>query len=155
MNVEQLMSREIRTCSPEHRLDCAAQIMWEHDCGIVPIVDDTQRLVGVVTDRDICMAAYTKGRALREIEIREVAMKPTATVSPKDSVRAVEEVMKHHQVRRVVVTDDRHRPVGVVSLNDLARHIGRQPNGVSSEEISSTLAAICHPRTKSEARLTS
>ena len=60
MNVEQLMTTDLRTCSPEDTLDCAARIMWEKDCGVVPIVDGADRVVGMITDRDICIASYTQ-----------------------------------------------------------------------------------------------
>jgi len=71
MNVEQIMTKDVATCGPDDTLNEAARIMWERDCGFVPIAesDPTRRVVGIVTDRDLSMAAYTRrpgfGRARR------------------------------------------------------------------------------------------
>ena len=66
MKVEQLMTKSVATCGPDKSADDAARIMWERDCGFVPITESTSnpRVIGVVTDRDLCMAAYTRGRPL-------------------------------------------------------------------------------------------
>ena len=58
MRVKELMSQPVRSCAVTDSADRAAQIMWEGDCGAVPVLDDDRRLVGVVTNRDICMAAF-------------------------------------------------------------------------------------------------
>ncbi len=146
MDVMQLMSKDPMTCSPNETLDCAAGIMWDKDCGIVPVIDSDRRVVGVITDRDICMAAYTQGKALKEIPIASIAMKQTVSVRPNDTLQAAENAMKTHQIRRIVVTDDQNRLVGLLSLNDLARHTGRKANGITSDEVTRTLAGICEPR---------
>ena len=62
MKVHEIMSTDLATCQSEDTLNCAAQIMWERDCGVVPILDQGSRVIGMLTDRDICMAAYTQGR---------------------------------------------------------------------------------------------
>ena len=74
MNVEQIMTKDVATCGPDDTLNEAARMMWERDCGFVPIAEPgpTRRLVGIVTDRDLCMAAYTRGRSLGEIRVGDV-----------------------------------------------------------------------------------
>src|SRR5262245_1269543 len=70
MRVEQLMTRTVQTCTPSDCLERAAGIMWDHDCGALPVTSadgEEPRVVGMLTDRDVCMAAYTQGRALRDI----------------------------------------------------------------------------------------
>ena len=63
MRVEQLMSRPVHCCRPEDTLACAAQLMWDHDCGCVPVVAaDGTGLAGIITDRDICMCAYFQNK---------------------------------------------------------------------------------------------
>jgi CBS domain-containing protein len=147
MNVEGLMTTKLETCSDDHRLDCAARIMWERDCGIVPVVDREGRIAGMLTDRDICIAGYTQNRVLSEIPIAEViGKKPVVTVRPTDSVETAEGLMREHQLRRLAVVDSNQRLVGVLSLNDLARGAGRHPRDVSSEGVARTLAAISQPR---------
>ena len=145
MKLEQLMSIDLRTCSPSDTLDCAARIMWERDCGFVPIVA-SDRAVGVITDRDICIAAYTQGKLLTEISISNIAMKPVVSVRRDDSLQMAEDLMRRHQVRRLLVADEGGRLVGVLSLNDLARATGRHPSVPSESEISKTLSAISQPR---------
>ena len=63
MKVRDLMSRPVQTCRSNESLNAAAQKMWDEDIGAVAVVDDKNRVVGVVTDRDLCMAAYTQGRS--------------------------------------------------------------------------------------------
>jgi CBS domain-containing protein len=154
MKIEQLMSRDLRTCSPNDTLDCAARMMWEKDCGVVPIVDSAERVVGVITDRDICMAAYTQGRLLTEILVSSIAMKPVVAVRPQDSAKTAEDLMRKHQVRRVLVTEDSGHLVGVLSINDLVRGAGRHPRDLSSDDIAKTLAAISQPHRTAESQAT-
>jgi CBS domain-containing protein len=142
MNVQDLMTRNLKTCSADHRLDCAARIMWENDCGVVPIVDQEQRVVGMITDRDICFAAYSQNRLLGHIAISTVAMKPVVTVRPHETAQHAEKLMQQHQVRRLAVTENGGRLVGLLSLNDLARASGRSPRELPGDEIAKTLAAI-------------
>jgi CBS domain-containing protein len=146
MNVEQLMSHTVTTCSSSDTLDCAARIMWERDCGIVPIVD-AEKVVGVITDRDICIAAYTQGKLLEHISISDIASKPVVSVRPQDSADEAEGLMRKHQIRRVVVTDEGGGLVGLLSLNDIARRAERKPSDLSSDDVAKTLAAISQPRT--------
>ena len=70
MRIGDLMTREVQCCAVGDSLNEAARIMWESDCGVVPVVDSEHRVVGVVTDRDISMAAYTRGRTLQDVSIR-------------------------------------------------------------------------------------
>ena len=75
MRVEQLMTRTVETCEPHDTLVTAARIMWTRDCGCVPVVvpeEGGHRVVGMLTDRDVCMAAYLQGRPLSEISVASV-----------------------------------------------------------------------------------
>src|SRR4051794_15289878 len=100
MNVEELMTRNVETCTTNDSLARAAQIMWERDCGYVPVLDSHRRLMGVLTDRDICMAAYTQGRPLQHITAAQVMSHNVKAASPSDSLEAVETLMQVHQIRR-------------------------------------------------------
>ena len=79
MNVEQIMNREVKTCAPRDSLNKAAQIMWDTPCGAVPVVDEQGRPVGFLTDRDVCMAAYTQNKPLTELPV-EASHGPNACV---------------------------------------------------------------------------
>jgi predicted transcriptional regulator len=69
MKVEQVMKQAVQACRRGDALNTAAQIMWEHDCGCVPVVDTENRVIGMITDRDICMAAYTRGEPLQTLRV--------------------------------------------------------------------------------------
>ena len=152
MNVEQIMSKDVATCGPDDTLNEAARLMWERDCGFVPIAEPgpNRRLVGVVTDRDVCMAAYTRGRALGEIRIGDVMSTGIRSSKPADDLAAAEATMRGSQVHRLPVVDDADQLLGVISLADIAREAAREVGSkrpeVTIAEIGETLAAIRQPR---------
>lgn len=152
MNVESLMTKRVLACRVDETLNEAARIMWEHDCGFVPIIesDARPRVVGVVTDRDLCMAAYTRGRPLREIRIGDVMSTPVRSCRPGDSLAAAEATMREGQVHRLPVVDDGDLLQGVISLADVAREASRETRSrrheVTATEVGETLAAIRKPR---------
>lgn len=147
MKIKDVMVRDVKTCNRADSLNRAAQLMWEHDCGVVPVVDADERVVGIVTDRDVCMAAYTKGRTLHAIRVDEVMARDVKSCRSDDDVAEAEALMSSNRVRRVPVTDPLGRIAGIVSLNDLARAaVCRQPGtGVSADAIGQTLGSICRP----------
>lgn len=149
MKVEQLMTRPVWTCEPSDSLDVAAQLMWDHDVGCV-VVQHHGQVVGVITDRDICMGGYTTGLAFHEIAVgRSMAIEPTV-IDARASVDAAVRLMREKRIRRLPVVDAAQRLVGVLSLNDVAREaarqLGRPGLDVSSEGVAATLAVLCTPR---------
>lgn len=152
MNVEQIMTKDVATCCPDDTLNEAARLMWERDCGFVPVAEPspTRRLVGIVTDRDLCMAAYTRGRSLGEIRIGDVMSTGVRSCKPSDDLAAAETTMRDSQVHRLPVVDDADQLLGVISLADIAREAAREAGSKRQEvtvaEIGETLAAIRQPR---------
>ena len=150
MNVGQLMAQNIRACRLEDTLDTAAQIMWDNDCCCVPVIDAHRRVVGMLTDRDICMAAYTQGGPLRALRVSSAMSKKVYACRPEDTLAAAEELMRAKLIRRLPVTDAEGHLVGIISLNDIAREAQsehtRAKKDVTSDEVGLTLAAICSPR---------
>lgn len=147
MNISQLMTAPAQTCSLDDDLSVPAMLMWANDCGCVPVVDRSGKTVAMITDRDIAMATLLQGRAPHEIRVSDVASKSLVSVQPDDDVGRVEQAMREARVRRVPVVDAEGRPLGVLSLNDLARNLQRgKSNGLSADPIARTLAAICTPR---------
>ena len=110
VNIQDIMSKPAVTCGPHDTLNTAAQLMWDHDCGAVPVVDDAGSLVGIVTDRDICMAAYTNGSALHAIPVSTAMAQVVFSCQLSDSLEAAEQVMSSNQIRRVPVVDGDNRP---------------------------------------------
>jgi CBS domain-containing protein len=157
MNVEKIMTRGVKTCGPEDTLWTAAQIMWENDCGCVPVVKDN-KVVGMITDRDICMAAWTQDARLSELRVSPVCSHEPLLCSPHDTVAKAEEIMRTRQVRRLPVVDE-NRLVGILSLNDIARtaveahdHKGAAAHAVTPAQVGEALADIGRPRQQSTAR---
>ena len=146
MHVKDIMSHPIVTCPVDSTADVPARLMWEFDCGLIPMTDNEGRLAGIITDRDICMGALTQGRPLCEIPAASAMAKDVVACHPDDTVEAAEAVMRINQVRRVPIVDHDNRPVGVVAMNDLARLAARARRSGVDRELVETLAAVCHPR---------
>jgi CBS domain-containing protein len=147
VRVRDVMSREPRTCGPTDDLNRAAQLMWEGDCGILPVLDEAGKPIGVVTDRDICMAAYTRGLPLGEISVASVMSTAVHTAKPRDSLRSLMDAMAQYQVRRLPVVSDDGQLVGIVSLADIAR-LAQAPTVLSHEArvwVPGVLAGISEP----------
>ncbi len=154
MYLQQVMSTPAVTCLPTDRLNAAAQRMWEYDCGAIPVVHSDGSIAGMITDRDICMAAYTQGCALSEIPVSSTMARQVFTCRPDDSIETAERIMADKQIRRVPVVDESQHPIGMVSINDLALHAWLQKRNGVDRELTQTLAAICepHPQTRSQSR---
>jgi CBS domain-containing protein len=152
MKVEQLMTKTVATCRTGDTLSDAARIMWEHDCGVVPIVenDESLRVVGMLTDRDVCMAAYTKGSPLAQIRVRDVMSTAIRSCRSGVDVAEAEGLMRQAQLHRLPVVDDADQLLGVISLADIAREaareVGSRRQEVSIAEVGETIAAISQPR---------
>lgn len=162
MRVEDLMSRDVHWCRPEEGMDRAAQLMWDHDVGVIPICtgdNGAARVAGIITDRDIAMCALFRGKPLHEIQVQEGMSRELRVARPSDSASDAEQIMRRAQVRRLPVVDERESLVGIISLADLSRQAASEPaspsRDVSNSEVGDTLAAIVEPShpTRGEARL--
>ena len=153
MKIEKVMTRDAHVCSPADTMNHAAQMMWEGDCGFLPVVDGG-RVVGVVTDRDICMGAYTQGVPLWGAPVASVMSNELWTCRPGDDIRDVEGLMKEKMIRRVPVVDPEGALVGVVTIGDLARCTQSNPvqKAAAGLAITKTLATICRPRAHEDSR---
>jgi CBS domain-containing protein len=148
MRIEQLMSRPAVTVHVNDPLNLAAQRMWDHDIGALVVVNDEGKLAGMITDRDICMAALTQSRALDELLVNIAMAKHVVAATPDQSIGDIEHLMAVNQIRRLPIVDTSKAPVGVISLNDLAiesvQPDTRMQQGV--DKVVDTLAAICRHR---------
>jgi CBS domain-containing protein len=144
MKVEQVMAPSPATCGPTENLAEAVERMWDANCGIIPVVDDLGHVIAVVTDRDICIAAATRGRAPGEIRVDEMERRPVVACRPDDDVKRALEAMKEHRVRRLPVTSDEGILHGIISLDDIASAAGSR-NTITAAEVISAMKAICAP----------
>jgi CBS domain-containing protein len=154
MKVEQLMTRTVHPCRLEDSLQSAARIMWEHDCGCVPVVVDEEggaRVVGMLTDRDACMAAYTQGRPLAAIAVRSAMSDRVCSCRPRDPLKVALNVLRANQLHRLPVVDDNEHLVGMLSLADVAREAEREhgrdkASEVTDADVAQTIEAISRSR---------
>ena len=130
MKVEDLMTPGPRTCTRATNLAEAAALMLDADCGILPVVDDQGKLVGVVTDRDMYIALATRNTLASELTVGEVARRQVFTCSPDDDVQTALATMKQHHVRRLPVEGFGGTVAGIVSMNDILLAAGRKACGM-------------------------
>lgn len=108
------------TCHPEDSLQRAASLMADHDCGCLPVIDADRRVTGVLTDRDVCIAAARGQQALDKLIVGEHMTRHVHTCQPDATLTHACELMRNHRVRRMVVTNAGGRLLGLLSLDDLA-----------------------------------
>lgn len=151
MRVEQIMTKQVSSCGSDDTLAQAAQLMWDHDCGCLPVCsgNDANHVTGVITDRDICMSALFKGRPLHELHVSDAMSRQLQACRPGDSIADTEKTMSQARIRRLPVIDEQGSLVGMISLADLAREAARENTApkheISETEVGDTLAAICQP----------
>ncbi|HEV3470972.1 MAG TPA: CBS domain-containing protein [Pyrinomonadaceae bacterium] len=148
MLVEDLMTREVEACRPESSLAEAAAVMWRRDCGAVPVVDEGGAVVGMITDRDICMALATRRAYAADVHVGEVMAGGVISCTPEDDVQEALEVMRERQLRRLPVVDSQGRLAGILSVADVVRRArkGGGKRRVKRREALATIKAILRPR---------
>jgi CBS-domain-containing membrane protein len=115
------------------------------------VVNEDGKPIGMLTDRDVCMAAYTRGVALSELSVSGAMSNGVRTCKPNDSLRSLMDAMATHQVRRMPVVDDEGRLVGIATLADIAR-LAQAPSVLSHEArvwVPGVLAGISEPTSAS------
>lgn len=144
MRVRDIMSSPAVTCSPSDSLEKAAQMLWAHDCGVLPVIGEHGRAIATITDRDICMGAFTKGARLADLQVANSMSKSVVTCNADDPIGTAARTMTKHGVRRLPVVDADGRVCGVLSLNDLARTAPR--NGAVGRDALEVMTSVCQPR---------
>ena len=149
MKVSELMTEEVKICYQHDSLNRAAQLMWENDCGAVPVVDSELKVIGMLTDRDICMAAYTQGVALVGASVGSAMSGDVRVCAASDNITSAAELMAEHQIRRLPVVDKDQKLVGILSMSDIAREADRlrasksKKRPLKDSDLIETLGAIC------------
>ncbi|HKQ53524.1 MAG TPA: CBS domain-containing protein [Pyrinomonadaceae bacterium] len=152
MKVQDIMTTAVETCGPESDLAEAAAIMWKRDCGSVPVVDAGRRIVGMITDRDICMAVCTRNKLANEMKVAEVISGKVYACAPGDNIHDALETMQSSQLRRLPVVDADGSLRGILSINDVVLHSGRgkSKKHVSHRDAMETLKALSEHRRPDE-----
>jgi CBS domain-containing protein len=143
VRVSDIMTPDPACCTPESTAREAATLMREHDCGSIPVVENQQsrRLVGTVTDRDLAVRGLAAGKG-PDTTVRELMTPEPVTCGPEDEVEIVREVMVARLVRRVPVVNEDGVLVGIVAQADIAREEG----AASDQEVGRIVEAISDPR---------
>jgi CBS-domain-containing membrane protein len=145
MKVAQIMMGTPYCCAPESNLGVATELMWVGNCGFLPVVRD-ERVIGVITDRDICVALGTRNKVAGDLTVADVMCGKLHSCQSDDDIHEALYAMRNGHVRRLPVLDKAGRLAGVISIDDILVHA--QPSGsgrkaeLSSEEVVRTYQAI-------------
>jgi len=142
MKARELMTAQPACCTPNETVADAARLMKEHDCGCIPVVEDkeSERLVGVITDRDIACRCTAEDKG-PDTKVSEVMSRDPKCCGPDDEVDGVERLMAEAQVRRVPVVDERGCCVGIIAQADLALN----QRAASESEVGRIVERISEP----------
>jgi CBS domain-containing protein len=155
MRVSDIMTREVATVRTDEKASAAAQLMWDCDCGALPLLDEAARAVAIITDRDICMATLFQDRPPSQFPVSIAMSRNLYSCLPEHDLTTAEQRMRVQQVRRLPVLDADRRLVGIISLADIIRATTRAEGGkanLPSDEVTATLVDICAPRNPGEIR---
>jgi len=123
MRVQELVKGNVITVRADAGIQEVARKMAEEDIGFLPVVDPSGKAIGTITDRDIVVRLIAKGGAVNDTKVEQVMTKDVVSVRPDEDMQKAAELMKERKISRVLVCDPHGKPVGVISLGDLAeRH---------------------------------
>jgi predicted transcriptional regulator len=148
MKVQDIMTQEVKFCGPDTNLAAATEILWQNNCGSLPVVDSDGKLLGVITDRDMCIALGTRNVRASEVAVRDAATKTVFTCTPNDEIHAALKTLRQHQIRRMPVIGANGKLVGILCLDEIVLHVQKTEGktGISYEDVVNTLKAICEHR---------
>lgn len=135
MKVRQAMHAGVDWCAPDTPLSEIARIMRDSDVGAVPI-GENDRLIGMVTDRDIVCRGFTSGRDPAKMTAREVMTEGVVYCTEDADIEDAIHMMENRQIRRMPVINDRKRMTGMLSLGDLSHAADRELTGELAEAVS-------------------
>jgi CBS domain-containing protein len=133
--ISELMTSDPRSVTADATVAEAARLMRDEDAGIVPITEG-ERLVGVITDRDIAIKVAAEGKDAQSTKVSEIAARNLVTIDPQQDLDEALRLMAQHQVRRLPVVEEDGRLVGILAQADVARHADPVRTGEVVEEIS-------------------
>jgi CBS domain-containing protein len=150
MKVKEIMTPNAKAIWLTESLADAAELMWKNDCGVLPVIKDGRKVIGMITDRDICMAVAIKDSKPSGVSIEEVMTGQVYSVNPEDNLDQALELMQEHKVRRLPVVNAEGELEGILSMNDVVLHAtasdGAATDTTGYGNVVKTLQAICqHP----------
>lgn len=138
MQVKEIMTANPACCTADTTLQKVGQMMVDHDCGEIPVIDNQTNKVpiGVITDRDIVCRAVAQGRNPLDLKVSDCMSEPCVTVMPDTPLQECARILEDNQIRRVPVVDDNGRCCGIVSVADLALHARKEIAAEVVKEVS-------------------
>ena len=152
MKVKDIMMGTPCYCQPETNLASATELMWNADCGFLPVESAEGKVIGVITDRDICVALGTRNRPAGEVTVAEVLTGKLYSCAPDDDIHMALQTLKEAAVRRLPVISHNGTLVGVLSMDDILLRaqpssLGKEPE-LSSDEVIRTFRSITQRRVR-------
>lgn len=155
MKIEDVYTRNAKSCRKETDLAAVASMMWDADCGVVPVVDETNRVIGVVTDRDICMALASRGNVASQVQAGSVMNGEAHSIRPQEDVKSALQAMTEKSVRRLPVVGAKGELLGMFSLSDAVQAVRASKVASAGDptqaDVFRVIEAICKPRSMNKA----
>jgi CBS domain-containing protein len=146
MKVKDVMTPDAQAIWLTESLADAANQMWQHNCGALPIIKDGRKVVGMITDRDICMAAAMRDRNPSSISVEEVMNRVVYAAEPEQDVAEALQTMREHKIRRLPVLNLEGELEGLLSMNDIVRRAHEaegEEDGIEYAHVVQTYQSIC------------
>jgi CBS domain-containing protein len=143
MKVQDVMTKDVIFCAPQDNLADAANLLIQRDCGVLPIVDEAKKVVGIVTDRDICIAAASRNVKPSDINAADFTDKKVVSCKANEKIEDVLKKMKRYQIKRLPVTSQDDTLVGIISVADILSATDKHKS--LRKKVISTLKSIGKP----------
>ena len=143
MKVKEIMTPDAKAIWLTESLADAAQLMWENDCGVLPIIKDGRKVIGMITDRDICMAAAMRNANPSSVSVEEVMTGLVYSLSPEDEIDQALKAMQEHKIRRLPVVNAEGELEGILSMNDVVLNAKATGDSIAYDDVVKTYQAIC------------
>jgi len=143
MRVEDVMTKDVSFCNPGTNAAAAAEIMWNRDCGVLPVLEDSGQVIGIITDRDLFIALGTQNRNASDLPVGEIMRREPSACTPDDDVRSALKTMAQQRVHRLPVLDKSGALKGILSMDDVILRAKPETDGVFKDDVIRTLKAIC------------
>jgi len=141
----EVMTRSVIAVQPGDTVLRAAQLMTESNCGALPVVDNSSRLIGIVTDRDLIVRSISRGMDPRYVQVDECMTQGSFACHANNTLKDCMRQMSRHQIRRLPIINDHNQVIGILSQADLARYTGAYPDRGMRNAMADVLSAVSEP----------
>lgn len=146
MLIKDVMAKDLAACTPQDDVVKAAKLMLDEDVGSIPIVEQgAKKLIGIITDRDICIRVVAEEKNPRQVKVEAIMSRDLVTAKPDDDLERVAQLMQENQVRRIPVVDEQGQLVGMIAQADLAQE------SESADTVKETVQEVSKPKKREAA----